>query len=466
MTERKISPGHIRFKPTSGCKGTRRFRPGGKDSACADRDCTIPRHSHWRVTCTVKGHRHWAFAVTEYEPRQKARPYTSKGYATKAEAQRALDQWRADFDTRPEREAEEHARRAAEQASPRFREWAETWLHRKVTDREHHDNTASQAGPFLRRILDLEIEHDGALVQYGDLRLADMTAADTRAILEADAEHRGRPYMSYATKGLWSYLGGCLREAVEWGKAAPDVVSTRRVKPPTNAKIRDGKPHRDDYGKWEVEDARRFLAYVESDESGLDLRWAALFRLALDMGLRREELCGLRWSDVDFTTGQVWVRRVRAVPTGQVPGCSGVVEREATKTEAGYRSWVVTERTVTALRQWRAEQDDLLLSLGVAPKADGYVFTSPEHADKPINPRRVSETCRAAIKAATVPAATLHYLRHFAAVFALRAGMTIEEVAKMLGHSDPAITTKHYANYVTMESQHEAARRREKVLAL
>ena len=71
-----------------------------------------------------------------------------------------------------------------------------------------------------------------------------------------------------------------------------------------------------------------------AEESGLDCRWSALFRVALDMGLRREELCGLRWSNIDFETGQVWVRRVRAVPTGKVAGCTGVVEREATKTEA------------------------------------------------------------------------------------------------------------------------------------
>jgi hypothetical protein len=68
-------------------------------------------------------------------------------------------------------------------STPRFREWVETWLARKVADDEHRANTTSQARPFLRRILDIEIEHDGERVKYGDLRLGDMTWHDTRAIL-------------------------------------------------------------------------------------------------------------------------------------------------------------------------------------------------------------------------------------------------------------------------------------------
>jgi hypothetical protein len=245
---RRITRGSIRFKPTTNCKGTRRFQPGGKGHACTDRTCTTIQHAHWRYSCGTKGHRHWAFTVTEYEPDCKPRPYTSKAYATKDEARKALDQWKADFQTRPERERQERARREAEEAAtPTFREWVETWLARKIADDEHRANTASQARPFLSRILELTIEHNGASVKYGDLRLGDMTWHETRAILEADAAHHGRPYLSYATKGLWSYLGGCLNRAAAEELARVNVASTRRrparrsaVPTPRSAKTTDG----------------------------------------------------------------------------------------------------------------------------------------------------------------------------------------------------------------------------------
>ena len=82
--------------------------------------------------------------------------------------------------------------------------------------------------------------------------------------------------------------------------ARVNVASTLLVKPPTNAKIRRANPaKREDYGRWGASHAQSFLAHVEREESEYDERWSALWRVALDRGLRREELCGLRWRDVD-----------------------------------------------------------------------------------------------------------------------------------------------------------------------
>lgn len=111
-------------------------------------------------------------------------------------------------------------------------------------------------------------------------------------------------------------------------------------------------------------------------------------------------------------------------------------------------------------------QDDRLLALDLAPDEDGYVFTSPYSPADPINPRLVSDTCKRAVSEARVPDASLHPFRHFAAVFALQVGESFKDVSVWMGHSDPGVTHRNYANYLTHEAAEEAAQNRDAVLGL
>lgn len=110
-----------------------------------------------------------------------------------------------------------------------------------------------------------------------------------------------------------------------------------------------------------MKQVQAFLAEADSD----DLLGAPL-RLMLDMGCRRSELLGLRWSDVDLDAGTVTVRRV--VVLDATTGRAAVVD--GTKSAGSQRVLPVWASSVRALRAHRRRQQELALALGVPWAAD------------------------------------------------------------------------------------------------
>lgn len=101
--------------------------------------------------------------------------------------------------------------------------------------------------------------------------------------------------------------------------------------------------------------------------------------LAGNSGLRRGELAGLRWSDIDLTTGQLIVRRQRKSISYRV------IESDAKSNAGQDRVVMLGERTLTGLKQWQVQQDTERRAWGSAYHDQGYVFTredgSPYHPD-------------------------------------------------------------------------------------
>ena len=134
------------------------------------------------------------------------------------------------------------------------------------------------------------------------------------------------------------------------------------------------------------------------------------------LGLRRAEVCGLRWSDIDLRTGEVRIRRSRQVVRGQE-----VVEQP--KTERSARSCWLPRFAVRRLRTLRKGRTGWLCDL----PADAMA-------------RRIRSACRRAGAAWT----TMTNCRHTWATLAIEAGVGIETVAMMLGHSDISTAYEHY----------------------
>ena len=95
---------------------------------------------------------------------------------------------------------------------------------------------------------------------------------------------------------------------------------------------------------WEPDDVRTFLMRCSRHRLG------ALFEIAVLTGLRRAELCGLRWSDVDLAAGKITVRRSRVGVRGRV------LEQATTKTRAGLRTVPLSDAAVSALLSWQLRQ--------------------------------------------------------------------------------------------------------------
>jgi integrase len=169
-----------------------------------------------------------------------------------------------------------------------------------------------------------------------------------------------------------------------------------------------------------------------------DERWYPLILLAGFSGLRRGELCGLRWERIDLDTG-------RMVLSGQRTSVGyRVVERE-TKTEAGDERIVwLDPLTVDVLKKLRRHQLGERLQWGPAYQDGGYVFT---HEDgRPLHPDYVTKVVARLMRRHGLAGAKLHDLRHFRASALISTGADIAAVSKAMGHRTIATTSDLYGN--------------------
>jgi integrase len=163
--------------------------------------------------------------------------------------------------------------------------------------------------------------------------------------------------------------------------------------------------------------------------------------------MRRGELVGLRWTDVDLEAGRLTVRR--AVVTVRYE----MIESEP-KTEKSRRPIALDPQTVKILREWRVRQLEERLLCGGGWIDTDDVFTRPDGSG--LHPDRVSKLFDAAVNNAGVPRLRLHDVRHTWATMALRAGVHPKIVSERLGHSSIQITLDIYS-HITEEQDREAA---------
>lgn len=168
-------------------------------------------------------------------------------------------------------------------------------------------------------------------------------------------------------------------------------------------------------------------------------RHAAALVVALGLGLRRGEVLGLRWVDVDLDT----TPPVVAI-TGQLTRHRGAgLVRTATKTKRD-RTLALPAFVADALRSHRAAQAVERLAAGSTWAATGYVFTTP--FGTPVDPRNFNRLVADVAGRAGLGHRHPHELRHSAASLLLAAGVPLEAVADTLGHSSIRVTKDVYGH--------------------
>jgi integrase len=203
--------------------------------------------------------------------------------------------------------------------------------------------------------------------------------------------------------------------------------------------------------------ARREAQALTAEEAQLLLdtargtRYWALWVLALTLGLRRGELLGLRWADLDLDRRTVRVTR-------SVQRIGGRLVVEEVKSETSRRTLPLPRITLDALREHRTRQHDERAAVGDLWQDHDLVFpTSLGTSADPRNLRR--EFVRLLVRAGvgvdvvtsaggekTVPRIRLHDLRHTCASLLLAQGVPARVVMEILGHSGIAITMNIYAH--------------------
>ena len=180
--------------------------------------------------------------------------------------------------------------------------------------------------------------------------------------------------------------------------------------------------------------------FREARESGV----FELYYLELATGLRRGELLGLKWEDVDLARGDLRVRR-------QVSRINGEVVEAPLKTKNAYRTLPLAEDTVGVLKEQRKK-------VGNSP----WVFPSPSGG--PISPDSVLHMLHRVLKRAGLPKVRFHDLRHTFATLALQNGVDVKTVSGMLGHFSAGFTLDTYA-HITSAAQRQAAQTMGSVLS-
>ena len=169
----------------------------------------------------------------------------------------------------------------------------------------------------------------------------------------------------------------------------------------------------------------------------------ALFKLALATGLRRGELMGLKWQDINVDAGVLQVRRILSRVPSKMPG-KGYVEAEP-KTQKSRRSLVIAPFALEALTQHRVRQLEAKLKAGDAWQEHDYVFCTSIGTH--LNPTRdMLDQLKALLKKAELPDIRFHDLRHSAATLLLSVGVHPKVVQEILGHSQISITMDVYSH--------------------
>jgi len=224
---------------------------------------------------------------------------------------------------------------------------------------------------------------------------------------------------------IHSTLHKVLADAVDAGLLVKNVAAT--AKPP--------RPNRRGTGgiqAWEPDELARFLQAVRGS------RLEAIWRLSAMTGMRRGEVLGLRWCDVDLDRARLSVRQALVAVGYEVV--------HSTPKSHGARVIDLDAETVDQLRAHRQRQDEERAEWS-ADYEDQDLVVAKENGE-PIHPHTFSQAFERLIEKHRLRKIRLHDLRHTHATLALKAGVPVKVISERLGHESPAFTLKQYAHVI------------------
>jgi integrase len=258
--------------------------------------------------------------------------------------------------------------------------------------------------------------------------LEKLSPEHVQAILRAKTEEGLAPRTVHHLRAL---LRIALNRAMRWGlvvRNAAALADSPRIE-------------RFDVRMLTPAQARQLLAAAEND------RLAALYSVALALGLRQGEALGLSWEDIDFASRRLHVRH-------GLQRIAGELRLVEPKTRQSRRTIALPTVVIDALQHHKARQSQERLLAGTRWHETGLVFTST--IGTPIEVGNLRRSFWRLLDKACLPRMRFHDLRHSCASLLLVQGVPARVVMETLGHSNISITMDTYT-HVLPELQRQAA---------
>lgn len=256
-------------------------------------------------------------------------------------------------------------------------------------------------------------------------------------ILKKDGKqvYESVPLSAKTVKNIHGVLHKALEKAVKLGYI--------RMNPADSCEL--SRVEKKEIHPLDSEDIARFMEAVQNHP------FRALFLTTLFTGIRRGEVCGLRWDCVDLEHGTITINK----QLQNIPGQPGAYRLVSTK-NGKVRTLKASRFVVDLLRQQNEEQEKMKRLVGELWHDEGYVFC--DAMGRHLSPSTVYHNFKRIANDIGVPDARLHDLRHSYAVASLQAGDDIKTVQSNLGHHTASFTLDVYG-HVTAQMQQASADR-------
>ncbi len=332
--------------------------------------------------------------------------------------------WHGGFPTRKEAEAararivhEMNTGSYVEPTTTTFAQWVDTWLPTVQTQ------VKPSTFDSYRRNLELHV-----LPRIGHQTLASLTPVGLTGLyaeLLRDGKRTGGGLSAKTVRYVHTIVHKALEDAVDSGVLGTNPAS--RAKPPKPRAVTNGELR-----FWQADQLRRFLDYVEGH------RLEGAWYLAAMTGMRRGEVLGLRWKDVDLDAGRLSVRQAVVAVAYDV----------LISTPKSHQARVIDldQGTVDQLRRHGERQAVERAEWASDYRDTGLVFCKEDGS--PIHPHTFSQAFERLVAKSGLPRIRLHDLRHTHASIALQAGVPVKVISERLGHESPAFTLKQYAHVI------------------
>jgi integrase len=253
------------------------------------------------------------------------------------------------------------------------------------------ETVRSSVRPRTYESYELHVRHH-VNPEIGNVRLGALRSDHVRGLLKRKLASGLSPQ---TVVHMRTVLNTALRQAI-----GDRLISWNPV-----SSVKRPKVQRRNHNVFTPEQARAFLVAAEEKRLG------PAFAIGLSLGLRRGEILGLRWRDIDLDASTLRVAQTIQRVRAKVAGTAGVLVSEP-KTEQSRRTLVLPAMLVALLRRHRARQAQERLTAGSDwhDALGGLVFTTAR--GRPIDPHHVQAEFKATLAAANLPNMRLHDLRH------------------------------------------------------